>query len=77
MTTELDWIIHQQNQKTEFQRKQQEVRERQNAALERQTTTKHTTIPNMTDAMKQVRSVSSDYPEEYKDFIRRTSGRPV
>ena len=77
MSIERDWIIHQQKQKTEFDRKQKEVRARQRATLERQTTTKHTTIPNMTDAMRQVRSVSSDYPAEYKDFIRRTSGRPV
>ena len=77
MTIERDWIIHQQNQKMEFQRKQQEVRERESAALERQTTTKHTAIPNMRDAMKQVRNSSPDYPDDYKDIIRRTSGRPV
>lgn len=77
MSIERDWIIHQQKQKTEFDRKQKEVRARQRAALERQTATKHTTVPNMKSALAQVRTSSPDYPEEYKDFIRRTSGRPV
>jgi hypothetical protein len=77
MSDEIEFLMHQHQQQTEFQRKQRQVRDRENVVLERQTTTKHTTIPNMTDAMKQVRSVSPDYPEEYKDFIRRTSGRPV
>jgi len=77
MSDAIEFLMHQHQQQTEFDRKQREVRARQYVDLQRQTTTKHTKIPNMTDAMKQVRSVSPDYPEEYKDFIRRTSGRPV
>jgi hypothetical protein len=77
MSDEIEFLMHQHQQQTEFQRKQSEIRARQYVDLQRQTTTKHTTIPDMRDAMAQVRNSPSDYPEAYKDFIRRTSGRPV
>ena len=57
MSDEIDFLMHQHQQQTEFQRKQRKVRARQHATLERNT--------------------NKDYPEEYKDYIRRTSGRPV
>ena len=77
MSNEIDFLMHQHQQQTEFQRKQREVRVRQYAALERSSTINHTQIPNMRDAYTQVRNNNQDYPEEYKDYIRRTSGRPV
>ena len=77
MSDEIDFLMYQHQQQTEFQRKQREVRARQYAALERSSTINHTQIPNMRDAYTQVRNNNQDYPEEYKDYIRRTSGRPV
>lgn len=74
---ELEFLQYQHQQQTEFQRKQRMVRDRENAALERNTTTKHTQIPNMRDAMSQVRNSSQEYSDEYKDYIKRTSGRCV
>jgi hypothetical protein len=70
-------LIHQHQQQTEIQRKQRLVRDRENAVLDRKTKTKHSTIPDMKSALAQAQTSPPDYPEEYKDFIKRTSGHPV
>ena len=72
-----DAVSYQDRLNRELEKKRQDIRAREFAALERQTTTVHTRIPDMRDAYAQVRTHGDDYPEEYKDFIRRTSGRIV
>lgn len=72
-----DAVLYQDKLDREQQRKEQEIRAREYATLDKRTTTTHSQIPNMTDAYAEVRKRGGDYPDEYKDFIRRTSGRPV
>jgi len=70
-----DAIAYQDRIDRELQRKKEETRAREYAQLERTTTTRHTKIPDMRDAYSKVRLHGDEYPEEYKDYIRRTSGR--
>ena len=77
MSNTIEFLMHQHHQQTEFQRKQRLVRDRENVVLDRRTKTKYSTIPDMKSALAQVQTSPPDYPEEYRDFIRRTSGRPV
>jgi hypothetical protein len=73
MTLERDWIIQQQHKKTEFQRKQSEVRERENDALNKSMSF-HKPIPNMRDAYAEVRAKNHELPQEYIEYSRFTSG---
>ena len=73
MSIERDWIIHQQHKKTEFQRKQSEVRERENDALNKSMSFKKP-IPNMRDAYAEVRAKNHQLPQEYREYMRFQSG---
>ena len=73
MTNELDWVIHQQNQKTEFERKQTEVRKQQSDALNKSMSMQKP-IPNMRDAYAEVRAKNHQLPQEYREYMRFQSG---
>ena len=73
MTNELDWVIHQQNQKTEFERKQTEVRKQQSDALNRSMSMQKP-IPNMSDAYAQVRAKNYQPTQQEIEYQRFTSG---
>ena len=73
MTNELDWVIHQQNQKTEFERKQSEVRKQQSDALNRSMSMQKP-IPNMRDALQQVRASNHQPTQHEIEYRRFTSG---
>ena len=71
-------ILYHDEQKRMEQQRRRETLDRQNSEVMRRTATRHDPIPDMKDAYAKVREMSSeDYPEEYKDYIRRTSGRCV
>jgi hypothetical protein len=70
-------VEHEDRLQRELAQKQQEVSAREYAQLDKQTRTQHSPFIDMRDAYAQVRNNNQDYPEEYKDYIRRTSGRPV
>lgn len=72
-----DAILYQDRLDRELEQRRKEVSAREYAALEQRTTTKHTKIPDMRDALRQVQTHGSEYPEDYKDYIRRTSGRII
>jgi hypothetical protein len=70
-------VEHEDRLQRELAQKQQEVSAREYTQLDKQTRTQHSPFIDMRDAYTQVRNKNQDYPEEYKDYIRRTSGRPV
>jgi hypothetical protein len=70
-------VEHEDRLQRELAQKQQEVSAREYTQLDKQTRTQHSPFIDMRDAYTQVRNNNQDYPEEYKDYIRRTSGRPV
>ncbi len=74
MNTPLEWIIHQQNQKTEFERKQTEVRERQSAALNKNMSFQKP-IPNMRDAYAEVCAKNYQPTQQEIEYQRFTSGQ--
>jgi len=74
MTNELDWVINQQNKKTEFARKQQEVRDRESADLNRNMSMQKP-IPNMRDAYAQVRAKNYQPTQTEIEYQRFTSGQ--
>lgn len=67
-------VEYQDRLNRELEKKQQEVRAREFASLERQTTTRHTAIPNMRDAYAQVVAKNYQPTQDEIDFRRFTSG---
>jgi len=73
MSEELSWVIHQQNKKTEMERKLREVRDRENALLN-QKMQMNKPAPNMKDAYAQVRAKNYKPTQSEIEFRRFTSG---
>ena len=67
-------IAYQDRVNRELQRRKQEIRDRELAQLERQTTTRHTQIPNMSDAYAQVRAKNYQPSQQEIEYRRYTSG---
>jgi len=72
-------ILYNDEQKRSEQQRRRETLDRQNNEVMKRTATRYDPIPDMKDAYARVRERGNaeDYPDEYKDFIRRTSGRCV
>lgn len=67
-------VEYQDRMKRELLRKQQEIRSREYAQLERQTVTKHTQIPNMRDACAKVQAKNYQPTQQEIEYRRFTNG---
>ncbi|MDB2390796.1 hypothetical protein N9X12_06220 [Alphaproteobacteria bacterium] len=70
-TNSIDYV---DKQKRELEKRQQEVRAREFAALEQRTTTRHDRIPDMKDAYAQVVAKNYKPLQQEIEFRRFTSG---
>jgi exonuclease VII large subunit len=70
-TNSIDYV---DKQKRELEKRQQEVRAREFAALEQRTTTRHDRIPDMKDAYAQVVAKNYKPSQQEIEFRRFTSG---
>ena len=73
MSEELSWVIHQQQRKTEMERKLREVRDRENALLNQQMQM-NKPAPNMKDAYAQVRAKNYQPTQTEIEYRRFSSG---
>jgi hypothetical protein len=69
-----DAVSYQDRLNRELEKKRQDIRAREFAALERQTTTVNTRIPNMCDAYAQVVAKNYQPTQDEIEFRRFTSG---
>ena len=67
-------VDYQDKQKRELEKRQQEVRAREFAALEQRTTTRHDRIPDMKDAYAQVVAKNYKPSQDEIEFRRFTGG---
>ena len=69
-----EFIEYQDRMERELRKKQQDIRSRESATLDRTTTTRHTEIPDMRDAYAQVRAKNYQPTQDEIEFRRFTGG---